>query len=65
VGLLELPQDEVTPDGLQLEVCACEDADIEIAVDRQFLSPAYVHDDNLVFNVEGYGRFRLWMVRPE
>jgi hypothetical protein len=63
VGLAELPTDDVPPGGFHLEVCACEDADIEIAVDPQFLSADYVHDDNLVFNIEGYGRFRLWMVR--
>ena len=44
-----------------MEVCACEDADIEISVERKFLSPAYIHGGNLVFNMEGYGRFRLWM----
>jgi hypothetical protein len=63
VGLPELPEDEVPPGGFRLEVCACEDADIEVMVDRNLLSSDYVHDENLVFNIEGYGRFRLWMVR--
>jgi len=61
VGLPELPKDEVPPGGFQLEVCACEDADIEISVEPRFLGPEYVHDGNLIFNIEGYGRFRLWV----
>jgi len=60
VGLPELPKDEVPEGGFQLEVCACEDADIEITVESKFLTSEYVHDENLIFNIEGWGRFRLW-----
>ncbi len=62
MGLLELPKDEVPPGGYQLEVCACDDPDIEIAVEPKFLTSEYVHDGNLIFNIEGYGRFRLWVL---
>lgn len=62
MGLSELPQDEVPPGGFGLVACSCEDADLEIWVEPRFLSADYVHDGNLIFNIEGYGRFRLWLV---
>jgi hypothetical protein len=61
VGLPELPKDDVPPGGFSLVACACEDADLEVWVEEKFLGPDYVHDGNLVFNIEGYGRFRLWL----
>ena len=63
MGHLALPTDDVPPGGFSLVRCVClgEDADLEVHVDQQFLSPRYVHDNNLVFNIEGYGRFRLWL----
>jgi hypothetical protein len=60
VGLPELPTDEVPPGGFRLVACPCEDADIEVHVEEKFLGADWVHDGNLIFNVEGYGRFRLW-----
>jgi hypothetical protein len=62
VGLPELPKDEVPTGGYQLVECACEDPDIGIWVEQKFLTPEYVHERNLIFNIEGYGRFRLWML---
>lgn len=37
------------------------DGDVEIAVEERLLSAeaGYVHDGELVFNLEGWGRFRL------
>lgn len=61
MGLFELPQDEVPPGGYTLVSCPCEDADLHIEVEERFLGPDYVRDKNLIFNVEGYGRFRLWL----
>ena len=29
-------------------------------VEEQFLTPTCVHNNNLVLNIEGYGRYRLW-----
>jgi len=76
VGLFELPKNEVPPDpywaatcrndlappgGYDLVECASEDPDIEVWVARKFLSPEYVREGSLVFNIEGHGRFRLWI----
>ncbi len=61
MGLFELPQDEVPPGGWALVCCPCDEADLHIEVEERFLRPDYVRDGNLVFNIEGYGRFRLWV----
>ena len=63
MGLFALPTDDVPAGGRPLVACTAVDDDgaLEVHVEAQFLTPRYVHDDNLVFNVEGYGRFRLWL----
>ncbi|MBI5547085.1 MAG: hypothetical protein HY901_24660 [Deltaproteobacteria bacterium] len=63
MGLFELPQDEVPPGGFRLLRCQGEgeDADLEIWIEERFLASDWVREKNLVFNVEGYGRFRLWL----
>ena len=64
MGLFALPTDDVPAGGFRMVPCVCagEDADLEVQVDERFLTPKYIHDHNLVFNIEGYGRFRLWLL---
>jgi hypothetical protein len=65
VGLLELPTENVPQGGFALVPCACsaEDGELEVYVEERFLAPPYLRGDNLIFNIEGYGRFRLWLRR--
>jgi hypothetical protein len=55
VGLFESPEGNAA----ELVPVACDDADIALQVDPRLLTPEHVHDGTLIFNVEGYGRFRL------
>ena len=62
MGLFEVPADGVPEGGFRFRRFVCEDAPgpLTVFVDERFLTPTYVTRHNLVFNLEGYGRFRLW-----
>jgi hypothetical protein len=66
VGLFALPTDHVPEGGFQLVACTAQDdaGTLEVYVEERFLGGAYVHNGNLLFNLEGYGRFRLWLEAP-
>ena len=64
MGLFELPTDHVPEGGFKLVPCVATDdgGELDVHVEERFLTPKHVRNDNLVFNIEGYGRFRLWLV---
>ena len=64
MGLSELPKDEVPPGGFVLVACPCEEPDIAVWVEERLLASDWIQGGNLIFNVEGYGRFRLWVTAP-
>jgi hypothetical protein len=58
VGLLEKPAESG-----ELVAFAVEgEAALEVHVDPRYLVPPYVKKGELLFHVEGYGRFRLGLV---
>ncbi len=59
MGLFEIPKPDDPAAEIQLLSCVSEDAEIRIAIDPELLRPEYVRDGCLIFNLEGYGRFRL------
>ena len=63
MGLFALPTERIPEGGFKLVPCVATDeaGELEVQVEAQFLGPAYVHGGNLDFNIEGYGRFRLWL----
>ncbi|MDY0062330.1 MAG: hypothetical protein RBU45_21135 [Myxococcota bacterium] len=61
MGLSALPLEQVPEGGFELVECLCAEPDLRIWIERRFLSPPYVRDGCLIFTIEGFGRFRLWL----
>lgn len=61
MGLFE-PQDDESVRLTEL-VCGGDDAGLRVFVDERLLGVPYLRDGCLLFNVEGFGRFRLYVSR--